>query len=346
MKAGITDGKGNVWLGDVPMPEPNEYQCLCKTLACATCTGTDQKHIHSKVPWDQDYPGLLGHESVGRVLSVGDKVRNYQVGDLVMRPAAAYPGEMLGECHSMWGGFAEFGLVTDAAALREDDPDATPNNYTRFQQKLPADLGVEPADATMLITLKETASCVAEVGVKLYSSVVILGSGSVAIGMCRFAKIFGAHPVVVVGRRDEPLDYARERIGADFTVNAASTDVVDAVREITDDAGVDLMLDTTGDAEFMASALGVLKDTGKVAAYALYKSSDAVKGAIDEGRLVPARTAEDRAHQYLCDCVRLGLVNLSDFYSHRLPFSQLAEGFAMVADKRAFKVVFEMEDTE
>ena len=96
----------------------------------------------------------------------------------------------------------------------------------------------------------------------------------------------------------------------------------------------------------MKTALGVLNDTGKAAAYALYKSSDAAKNAIDADRLIPARTAEDRAHQYLCDCVRLGLVNLSDFYSHRLPFSQLAEGFAMVGDKRAFKVVFEMEDAQ
>ena len=94
----------------------------------------------------------------------------------------------------------------------------------------------------------------------------------------------------------------------------------------------------------MKATLGVLSDSGKAAAYALYESSGAVQDAIDADRLITGRTGEDLAHQYLCDCVRLGLVNLSDFYSHRLPFSQLEEGFAMVADKTAFKVVFEMEE--
>ena len=50
MKAGITDGAGKVWLEEVPVPEPNDYQCLCRNLVCATCTGTDRKHIHNQLP--------------------------------------------------------------------------------------------------------------------------------------------------------------------------------------------------------------------------------------------------------------------------------------------------------
>ena len=121
MKAAITDGKGNVWIDDVPKPEPNDYQCLCRINACATCTGTDQKHINNKLPWDQTYPGILGHESCGVVVQVGDKVRNINVGDRYLRPAAVYPGETLGDYQSMWGGFAEFGLITDVKAARELD---------------------------------------------------------------------------------------------------------------------------------------------------------------------------------------------------------------------------------
>ena len=30
MKVGITDGAGNVWVDDVPVPKPNDYQCLCR----------------------------------------------------------------------------------------------------------------------------------------------------------------------------------------------------------------------------------------------------------------------------------------------------------------------------
>jgi threonine dehydrogenase-like Zn-dependent dehydrogenase len=342
MKAAITDGKGSVWLAETTVPEPSEYQCLCKMLACSTCTGTDQKHVQNKLPWAQSYPGVLGHESVGQVVSVGAKVKQFAVGDLILRPTAVYPGERLGDYTSLWGGFAEYGLVTDVPALLADCPAAKPNNYTRFQQKLPSFL-TSPADATMLITLKETASYVASVGVRLFSTVVILGSGAVALSMCRFAKVYGAYPVIVVGRRDPPLADATERMGADFTVNVRKEDLVSRVREITGGQGVDFVIDTTGDAEFLRDSLPVLSDTGKAAAYATYRSPDTVRETIDPEKLVAGKTGEDAAHQYLLDAVRLGLVTLSDFYSHRLPFSRIQEGFELLRSKRASKVVFEME---
>ncbi|MBT3375970.1 MAG: zinc-binding dehydrogenase [Lentisphaerae bacterium] len=344
MKAAITDGKGKVWLGDVPTPEPNDYQCLCRHLACASCTGTDLKHINDKLPWAQNYPGLLGHESIGEVISVGKKVTKFKKGDWVLRPAAAYPGETHAGYTSMWGGFAEYGLVTDVPALLADEPDATPNNYTRFQLAVPKELGISPADATTLITLKETASYVASIGVGLYSSVLVLGSGSVGISMLIFTKIFGAYPAIMVGRRDEPLAYAKERIGADATINCSDTDVIAAVRELTDGKGVDRIIDTTGSAEFLNDCLPCLTEEGKAAAYATYDRTKTVGATVDQDRLITGRTGEDDAHQYLLDAVKLGLLDLSAFYSHKMPFEKISEGFDMLARKEAFKVVFEMGD--
>ena len=343
MQAAVTDGKGNLWLADVPIPAVGEYQCLCKIQACATCTGTDRKHIENKLPWHQDYPGILGHESIGRVVEVGPGVRYLKEGDSVLRPAAAYPGERLGEYNSLWGGFAQYGLVTDRRAFLEDQPDAQPNAYTRFQLSLPAGLSVCPADATMLITLKEIASYVASIGVGLYSSVLVLGAGAVAFSMCRFAKIFGAYPVVVVGRRAAPLDHAR-KVGADLTINTTEQDVLDAVRGATSDAGVDVIIDSTGDAEFLKSCLPALTPDGKAAPYATYEAGDSIDRMIPADKVVQGATAEDSAHQYLLDAVRLGLVDLTDYYSERLPFACIQEGFERLKNKTAFKIVFEMED--
>jgi len=205
MKVAIVEGNGKVKLGEAPMPEPNEYQCLCKILACATCTGTDQKIMNRKMFWVKEYPGILGHESVGRVVKTGAKVRNIRKGDMFLRPAAVYPGEKLGNYSSLIGGFAEYGLVTDTQALLKNQPNAEPNHYTIYQQKISPEIDISPADATILITLKEISSFLANVGVKFNSSLVILGAGPVAMSICFFAKLYGAYPVIVVGRRDEPL---------------------------------------------------------------------------------------------------------------------------------------------
>ena len=342
MKAAVTDGKGKVWLEEVPMPTPGQYQCLCQMLACATCTGTDFKHIHDKLPWEQKYPGLLGHESIGRVTEIGPKVKSFGVGDLVLRPTPVYPGETFAGYSSMWGGFAEYGLVTDVQALMADEPEATPNSYARFQLAVPDLPGITPGDWSMIITLKETAGYIESVGVRLYKSLVILGAGAVGISMCRHAKIFGAYPVIMVARRDEQLAYARDVIGADFVINSTCEDVVERVREITS-GGADILVDTTGNLEFMAACLPALGSDGKAAGYATYPRGDGVAGHIGADRLVTGRTGEDTTHQYLIDCVRLGLLDLKAFYSHVMPLSEISRGFEMLEKKEAFKIVFEME---
>lgn len=345
MKAAVTKGDGKIELIEVPRPRPDSYQCLCKILAAATCSGTDQKIMADKLPWEQDYPGILGHESVGRVVKVGKKVRNIKEGEIFLRPTAVYPGEKLGDYYSLWGGFAEYGLVTDTRALREEHPETELNNYTRYQQKLPPGFPISLVDATMLITLKEAASFVANAGITLSQSLVILGSGSVALSMCRFAKIFGAYPVMVVGRRHKPLRYA-ERIGADFTVNTQENNFVEKVRGITQNRGVDGVIDTTGDVSLVKESLGVLSTDGKIIPYATYEASDTIRKSLPVDKVLSTGPSEERAHRYLIDTVRLGWLRPANFYSHRLPFSEIRAGFELLRKKEAFKIVFKMEETK
>lgn len=342
MKAAVTDGKGTLWIEDVPVPEPSDYQCLCRIEACATCTGTDQKHIQGTLPFPCNYPGVLGHESVGVVTEVGSKVRHLKQGDRVLRPACAYPGETLGSLFSAWGGFAEYGLVTDRTAALEDDPNAALNDYTRFQLTVPDDLKITPAEATMLITLKECASAVAVTDTRLLRSVAVLGAGAVGLSMLRFAKLFGAGPVIAVARRDEQLAHACNAIGADFGVNATTEDPVARLRALTDGRGVDRIIDTTGNAAFLKSLLPALSDEGKMAPYATYENSVAIEEVIPEGKYIPVAPCEDGAHAYVLDAVRMGLLDLKAFYSHTLPFDQIVEGFDMLKRKEALKIVFEM----
>jgi threonine dehydrogenase-like Zn-dependent dehydrogenase len=343
MKAALTDGQGKVWIGEVPRPEPNPYQCLCRMLACATCTGTDLKHIHNKLPWQQTYPGILGHESIGEVIALGAKVRNYRLGDWVLRACAVYPGGTLGGFTSMWGGFAEYGLVTDAAAQRADHPDAAPDGYSRFQLTVPRDLGVRAADWTMAITLKETAGYVASLGVRLNSSVAVLGAGSVGIALLRFAKIFGATPLLAVARRAEQLDYARQVVGADAVVNVSREDPAARLRELTGERGLDLIIDSSGDADFVARCAPALNEQGKVAGYATYPRGDSLAGRLPAERIASGTTGEQEAHEYMIGAVRLGLVNLRDYYTGTLPLAEIAEGFARLERKQAMKWVFVME---
>ena len=84
MKALVVEKPGTLSVRDVAEPPMGEYEARCEMLYGATCTATDLAVIDGRVGWEKlEYPLILGHESVGRVVEVGSKVRNYRVGDLI-----------------------------------------------------------------------------------------------------------------------------------------------------------------------------------------------------------------------------------------------------------------------
>jgi len=54
-------------------------------------------------------------------------------------------------------------------------------------------------------------------------------------------------------------------------------------------------------------------------------------------------TDEASTHQYLLDLVRTQTIPLKNFYSHVIPFDHFEEGFKLLIEKRASKIVFTMQ---
>jgi threonine dehydrogenase-like Zn-dependent dehydrogenase len=176
--------------------------------------------------------------------------------------------------------------------------------------------------------------------VRLNMPVAVLGAGSVAMSMCFFARLAGAYPLIVVGRRDDSLERMR-RFGADVLINNAREDAAAAVRKATGGRGVDRIIDTTGAARLVAGSFGLLSAEGTVGPYATYDLPEEMKG-LDQSRIGAYQTGEVPAHEYMMDLARMGLLPLRSFYSHRMPFAKITEGFRMLAQKQAFKIVFDM----
>lgn len=90
---------GHASLEEMALPEISEYQALVKVTAGALC-GTDMKIIHNNLKGFADYPTILGHEGVGRIVKTGSKVRNFEIGDKVVLPYIFNP---IGSYYSTWG---------------------------------------------------------------------------------------------------------------------------------------------------------------------------------------------------------------------------------------------------
>ena len=140
MRAMILDRPGTpLSLRDGPVPEPQDRQVQLQVLACAVCR-TDLHVVDGELP-NPKLPLILGHEIVGRVTRVGERVRLLFVGQRVGVP---WLGWTCGECsyclsgkenlcpkarftgYTLDGGYAEFTVADEryCAPIPESYSDA------------------------------------------------------------------------------------------------------------------------------------------------------------------------------------------------------------------------------
>jgi NAD+-dependent secondary alcohol dehydrogenase Adh1 len=184
-------------------------------------------------------PYTIGHENAGWVHEVGSAVTNVQVGDTVI----LHPTPTCGLCRacragqdmhcvnssfpglSHDGGMAEY-LLTSARACVKLDPQTRPQDVAAL-----ADAGITAYHAVRkaIPLLYPGTTCV------------LVGAGGLGhIGIQCLAALT-ATKIIVVDRNPDALKLA-EQLGAQYTV-VADGGHVDAVRDLTDGAGADVVLD-------------------------------------------------------------------------------------------------------
>jgi NADPH:quinone reductase-like Zn-dependent oxidoreductase len=198
-------------------------------------------------------PFPLGSDCCGVVESVGANVSAPRVGDFVV----VNPGTSCGTCEYCLDG--EQPLCPRYRILGEHVP-GTMAEYVvvpaRNAHPIPADLPVEQAAAFPLATLTAWRMIVTRAAVKPGEDVLIWGiGGGVALAALQICRNLGAR-VWVVSSSDEKLRRAAE-LGADVLLNRNTVDVPKAIREQTGKRGMDVVIDSVGEATWKQSLLAL-----------------------------------------------------------------------------------------
>jgi threonine dehydrogenase-like Zn-dependent dehydrogenase len=346
MRAVIVPEAGRLEIDHVPEPTYGPYECLVEIIRWSICSGTDRHIVDGCFP-GATYPCILGHETIGRVVACGERVRNLSAGDLILRPVAVRPGETLAGYSSYFGGFAELGVVADAGAICADTPRGKQPVLPPFattQQIVPSDF--DPDLVGVFITYKETLSSLYSLGVGPGSSVLVLGSGHVGLNFTLAAKVIGAYPVIVTGRRKEPLGRALAH-GADAVINTTVEDTAQAVRDHTGGAGIEFAVEAIGDWQVLQEGMRALATDGVIGIYGVASER---RGMLDWSgtaaglTMTRIRPREEEVHQQVLDQLRLGLVDLKRQVSHRLLYDEIQAGLRLIRQKKATKVVLAREE--
>lgn len=332
MKAAVIEKLGELVVREVPEPVMGEHDALCEILYGATCSGTDCHLIDGhNMPFPYEFPTMLGHESIGRVVEVGSKVENFKVGDLVTR-VINRPAEGL---DSNWGGFAERGLVTDLGA-QEGDKGAM---FSGVHHVLAPD--TNPAAATMIITWRETFSFISRIGLPVAARVLVVGSGANGLAFVNHAANMMAAQVVMVGNKNRQA--VADRVGATDYVPYDSGDTVEEMKQ-KGLGDIDLIIDAVGRKGILNNVMPLLKTGGIVTTYGVDEYGQI---QIDPGRAQGSFTYaqydynEGEAHNMVMKLVQRGLLRAEHYcdLNHIYPLEQINAAFAAVRRREAVKAV-------
>ncbi len=343
MRAAVVEGPGQLVVRDMPIPTPGPYEALCELAYGATCSGTDWHIVDGNFPYCSPLPTVIGHESVGRVVELGAKVRHLRVGDLVTRvgtPAAPELGLSV-----TWGGFAEYGLARDWWAMAADGLPAEQWMGHRVNQVVPH--GVDPRVAPMFTTWRETLSYLTRLGFRAGQSILVVGSGGNGLSYSAHARNLGAASVAMVGSAalaepaqalggvDVYLDYRRDDLGAALAAALPG--------------GVDLIIDAVGRKSVADQVLSLLKPGGQ---YGTYGIDDLGQIRLDPARARGSFTVhgggnydEAETHQRVSEAVMCGKLDARLWYDldAAWPLERIREGFDAVRARQTVKALIELK---
>lgn len=260
MKALAFLGKGTIGVIDKPIPVAGPLDAVVRTTASLICT-SDVHTVAGVIPIPEGR--VLGHESVGIVHAVGERVTRFTPGDRVTVSAATPCGccdpcqrGFTSQCGGMLGAYkftaqkdgnlAEYFHVNDADFNLARIPDGLSDENALYCCDMLSTgfVGVERADIPM------------------GGSVAIFAQGPVGLSATIGARLSGAGLIIAVDSKADRRQLAL-RYGADITIDPSKEDPVARIKEITGD-GVDAAIEALGHQATFEACIKVTRPGGVI----------------------------------------------------------------------------------
>jgi 2-desacetyl-2-hydroxyethyl bacteriochlorophyllide A dehydrogenase len=337
MQAMVLTAPREVSSQKVPVPNVNPDETLIRVTKSGIC-GTDLKIYQGGIP--VDYPRVLGHESVGEVVSGGTLKPG--------TPIIVDPAYYCGACYNCRDGQSHLcpngGLIGRDVEGGFADYMVAPS---RNIHALPNDLKPDIAPLIQPMT-----TCLhAQRKAKIFpgEAVLVYGLGVTGLLHVQLAKAHGAYPIIGVTRSKWKRELA-EDLGADFTF-APNENLKNSVLEITGEkGGVDLVIESVGQLSILAEAIELVRLGGRILPFGIYTQT---KGELPfynlyfkEIQVVNARVAKPEDYPASIDFVRRGVVDLKPLITHTFFINDINKALDMLdgGDSSCVKIILDHEN--
>lgn len=327
-----------LWLEQVPVPEVAGDDVLIRTQKASIC-GTDL-HIYNWDAWAQKtipVPMTIGHEFVGVVDRVGDHVKGFAKGDLVVGEGHI----TCGHCRNCLAGRRHLCPNTQGIGVNR------PGAWAEFVAVPQSN--VWHADPSIPL---DVLSCFDPLGNAVHTSlsfdlvgedVLITGAGPIGCMAIPICKQAGARHVVITDVNPYRLDLARQ-MGATLALNVANEKLSEAMRKLGMKEGFDVALEMSGNPNAFADILPNMFHGGKIALLGIMPGT----AAIDWNTVVfSALTLKGIYGREMYETwykmtamIQSGL-DISPVITHRFPYAQFKEAIELAKSGNSGKIVLD-----
>ena len=356
----VSPPTGPLLVEDFEFGDPLPGQVLIRQHASGIC----HSQLHTIHRANRTTAALLGHESTGDVLSVGEGVTHVAPGDRVF---VTWVPRNPAEADAGWRGGYQLDFGGGTAVTADVFTWAT---HTIADQSLVVKAPMSMAtDVTSIIgcaVMTGSGAVLNTADVQVGQSVAVFGAGGVGLSAIVAAHVRGASPIIAVDLDDEKLAFA-ERFGATHTVNSRDGGAIDAIREITRGRysglgfrgiaveGVDWAFDCIG----VASTMAQIFEAARPGRFGVSKGGTAVLVGIPMTRLdvsaidlvlqekaymgsIGGSCTPDRDFDTFVEWFEDGRLPLNDLVTTRFAIDEVNEAVdALTAGRIAGRAIFE-----
>lgn len=270
MKVAVMLGIGKMGFEERDIPQAKDDEVLVKLEYVGIC-GSDLHYYETGAIGDYvvEPPFVLGHEPGGTVVEVGKNVKHLKVGDRV----ALEPGKTCGHCEFCKTG--RYNLCPDVVFFATPPVDGVFQEYVAHEADLCFKLpdNVSTLEGALIEPLAVGFHAAIQGDAHLGQRAVVMGAGCIGLVSMMALKARGVSEVYVVDIMEKRLEKALE-LGATGVINGAKEDVVEKVKELTDGAGTDLIIETAGTEITTRQAIHMAKKGSNIVLVGYSKSGE------------------------------------------------------------------------
>lgn len=312
---------GKMVYGTAPDPVPKEGDVVIKVLYTGVC-GTDLHAYEGTQPYFT-YPRILGHEIAGEVADTNGN-KQFNAGELV----TLLPYFSCGECIACRRG--AFNCCTSINVFGVHSDGGMQEYISVPASSLVKGEGLTLQELALVEPLSIGAHAVQKAALTPGDTIAVCGAGAIGLGIMEMARIAGA-TIIAIDVNEQRLGFCKNELGVAHTINASTTNTMEAIRDITHGDMCTALFDATGNLRAIENGLQYLAHSGKYILVGLQKqpfSFSHPEFHKRETTLMSSRNALRCDFDQVVSAIRDNKIKPASFVTHIVPFDVAAASFS------------------